>query len=187
MVALPNNSTFDPNSVPPDERVFEPVPQGKYKLQVVDSKIDDTSTGSGQMLTLTLEVVEGPFERRKLWDRLNIVNQNPEAQRIAQQSLRGLCLSIGLNDLKDTEQLHFKPFYAQVTVQQDKSGQYGPQNRVRYMDPSAASGKPPAGKPAPTAARGSAAPNGNPAAAQKPWAQPRASAPDPKMNDDVPF
>jgi hypothetical protein len=182
MAKLPE--AFDPNTVAPDERNFEPIPAGPYNLQVIDSAIADTSTGSGQMLTLTLEVIDGPFEKRKLWDRLNIRNQNPDAQRIAQQALRNLCLALGMQGpLTDSEALHFKPFRARVTIEQDKSGQYGPQNRVRYLDPTAANGRPPVGKAAPQAAARAAASGSTTSPSAKPWAQPQKK----DMNDDVPF
>jgi len=124
--------TFDPNDVPEDDRSFEPLPAGDYVMQVIESEIKDTKSGSGQQLVLTLEVTEGPLSNRRVWDRLNIVNQNADAQRIAQRSLADLCLAVGIAQLRNTEELHFKPFVGKVSIQPDKTGQYGPQNRVRY-------------------------------------------------------
>lgn len=192
MVALPEN--FDPNAVEPSNFSFDPIPAGKYKLQVIDSKITETSTGSGQMLELTLEVMEGPFERRRIWDRLNIRNQSAQAQSIAQQSFRALCLSAGVDHVvKDSEELHWKPFIARVTIQTDKTGQYAPQNRVQYIDPSNTRNAGPAtSRPnAQQAQRQAAQPAaGRPQAApaNKPWNNPHAAkAGDNKMDDEIPF
>ncbi len=177
--------------IPADDRSFEPLPKGNYRLQVIESRIDDTKSGTGQMLTLTLEVIEGQYKGRRIWDRLNIRNTNPEAQRIALVAHAKLCRLVGIKENKDareSENLHFKPFTAQVTIQEDKSGQYGPQNRVRYPDPGTGSRS--GGQPATGQALGkSSTPTAGMAA--KPWQQGSAkkAAPtaDTLPNDDIPF
>src|SRR6516162_5872898 len=124
MAILPE--PFNPDSIAPDDRSFEPVPTGNYRMQVIESKVEDTKTGSGQMLTLTLEIIDGEYQNRRIWDRLNVRNQSPDAQRIAQQSLAALCRSIGLQGqvVQDSEVLHFKPFTARVTIEQSRDAQY---------------------------------------------------------------
>ena len=189
MVALPE--TFAPNEVPEDDRNFEPIPAGQYRMQIIESRIEDTKSGTGQMLTLTLEIIDGPYANRRIWDRLNIRNENPDAQRIAQRALADLCLAIGVGQLRDTEELHFKIFTARVTIQPDKSGQYGPQNRVRYAaakGQAVGQGQAPqaAQKPAGAAPRAAAqAPAGN-----KPWNQPKPApqqAAKADIDDEIPF
>lgn len=140
---------FRADDVPEDDRSFEPLPAGDYVMQVIESAVVPTKSGSGDQLVLTLEVIDGPFNNRRMWDRLNIRNQNADAQRIAQRSLADLCLAVGVTALTDSEQLHFKPFVGRVTIKPDKSGQYGPQNAVRYKP---RGGKPPAQKAVPTSA-----------------------------------
>lgn len=126
------NMDFNPSEVPEDDRSFEPLPAGDYTMQVIESELKDTKSGSGQQLVLTLEVIEGPHSNRRVWDRLNIRNQNADAQRIAQRSLADLCLAVGIQSLRNSEELHFKPFIGAVKIREDKTGQYGPQNTVRY-------------------------------------------------------
>jgi len=189
MAELPE--VFYPEDIPEDDRNFDPIPPGTYTMQVIESKIDDTRTGTGQMLVLTLEIIDGEYTNRRIWDRLNIVNQNPDAQRIAQQALRALCMELEISELKDSEELHFKPFDAKVRIEQDKSGQYGPQNRVRYGSGQA---NPPAEKAAPEPkGRTAAPPPRNSARAPqkaapagrsaKPWAAGKAG----KGSRDAPF
>jgi hypothetical protein len=153
------NFQFNANEVPEDTRSFDPLPAGDYTMQVIDSEIKDTKSGTGQQLVLTLEVIDGPYANRRVWDRLNIVNQNPDAQRISERALADLCLAVGLAKITDSEMLHFKPFTGRVSISVDKSGQYGPQNRVRYKSRGGAS---PAPRPGPAA-------NGS-----KPWTRPAA-------------
>ena len=172
MVALPE--TFAPADVPEDERNFEPIPVGNYKVQVIESKIEDTKSGSGQMLVLTLEILEGPCANRRLWDRLNVRNDNPTAQSIAQRALADLCLQIGVAQLRDTDELHFKPMTVKVGIRQDKTGQYGPQNTVRYTVGKGAPGQP-QGAQAPAQAGRPPQQASKPAGgAAKPWNQPKA-------------
>lgn len=127
---------FKPDDVPADERDL--LPAGEYDLQVIESELKDTKSGEGQQLVLTLEVVTGPHTNRRVWDRLNIRHTSADAQRIAQRALADLCLAIGIQSLRNSEELHFKPFKARVTIAEDKKGQYGPQNRVRYKSGGAA-------------------------------------------------
>ena len=186
MVALPE--TFAPADVPADERTFEPIPVGSYKVQAIESKIEDTKSGSGQMLVLSLEILEGEYANRRLFDRMNIRNDNPQAQSIAQRALADLCLQIGITQLRDTDELLFKPMTVKVGIRQDKTGQYGPQNTVRY---NVATGAVPAGK-APVGAAKAAPQQGRPpqqaqaAKGAKPWNQPKPAAPK-DLDDEIPF
>jgi hypothetical protein len=157
------NMDFNPTEVPEDDRSFEPLPAGEYTMQVIESELKDTKSGTGQQLVLTLEVIEGAHSNRRVWDRLNIRNQNVDAQRIAQRALADLCLAVGINSLKNSEDLHFKPFVGSVKIREDKTGQYGPQNTVRYKA---------RGGGAPRVAAPSTAPQqstGKPATGAKPW------------------
>lgn len=127
MASLGN--TFNPDEVEADE--FEPIPAGDYLAQIIDSEIAPTKAGTGQMLKLTYEIMDGELENRRLWDRLNIVNPNADAQRIAHQQLKKLCDALGTGPIQDSEELHFKPVIIQVSVKQDKNGDFGPQNVIR--------------------------------------------------------
>jgi len=162
---------FNPAEVPEDDRSFEPLPAGDYTMQIIDSEIKPTKSGEGQQLVLTIEVIEGPLSNRRVWDRLNIRNQSADAQRIAQRSLADLCLAVGITSLKNSEDLHFKPFTGKVAIRVDKSGQYGPQNTVRYK---ARGGAAPRAAGAPSVAHQAAAQASKPATGAKPWQ--RASA-----------
>lgn len=161
--------TFNPAEVPEDDRSFDPLPAGDYTMQVIESEIKPTKTG-GDQLVLTLEVLEGPYSNRRVWDRLNIRNQNADAQRIAQRGLADLCLAVGVTSLRNSDELHFKPFIGKVAIRQDKTGQYGPQNTVRYKAKGGASAAPAQA----TAPRASAPQQAKPAQGAKPWQ--RASA-----------
>jgi hypothetical protein len=102
----------------------ELLPAGKYNVQVVASEWKDTSKG-GQMLVLEVEIIDGPSQGRKMWDRLNLENANPKAVEIAEETLRDICLAQGKIGCDDSEELHFVPMTATIKVKQagpDKTG-----------------------------------------------------------------
>ena len=152
---------FRPDDIPEDER--DVIPAGEYDLQVIESELRETKSGNGEQLVLTLEIITGPFSGRRVWDRLNYRHVNADAQRIAQRSLADLCLATGVTALRKSEELHFKPFRARIGVREDKSGQYGPQNTVRYKKGAATHA------PAAPAAAQAAKPAAQSAGPAKPW------------------
>lgn len=155
---------FVADEIPADTSSFEPLPAGDYTMQVIDSEIKPTKTG-GDQLVLTLEVMDGPLSNRRVWDRLNIRNANPDAQRIAQRSLADLCLAVGVASLRNSDELHFKPLLGKVAIRQDKTGQYGPSNSVRYKARGGAAPRAAAASPATQPAQQAA----KPATGAKPW------------------
>jgi hypothetical protein len=134
---------LDVNDVPPSERVvFEAIPAGEYLLQVIGSEMRDTKAGTGKYLKLIFQVLEGPHADRQIFDNLNVKNQSEETEKIARRSLADLCLALGIGHLRDTEELHFKPFRATVNVRADKNGQYPPSNGVKYWTAKSIHGSP---------------------------------------------
>ena len=127
--------TFDANSVEPSN--FDVFPAGKYLAQIVSSEMRPTKDGRGQYLFLELDILEGQFAGRKLFDRLNLVNDNPDTVDIATRTLSSICRATGQMQVKDSEQLHLIPLIADVRVRPPK-GQYGESNSIRYLPRNAA-------------------------------------------------
>jgi hypothetical protein len=116
--------TFDATNVEPSAPI-EILPPGKYPVQIVKSEMKDTKAGTGQLLALEMEIIDGPSKGRKLWENLNLVNPNPQAQEIAQRTLSAICHAVGRLQVSDSEELHFKPMIALVEIEPegpDKSG-----------------------------------------------------------------
>ena len=65
--------TFDASSVEPSSG-YEVLPPGKYLAQIVASEMRATKDGMGQYLYLEVDVIEGQYAGRKLFDRLNLIN-----------------------------------------------------------------------------------------------------------------
>lgn len=146
--------TFDASTVEPMGS-YDVLPPGKYLVQIIFSEMRPTKDGRGQYLYLELDVLEGQYAGRKLFDRLNLVNPNPDAVLIAQRTLSSLCRAAGKLQVNNSEQLHLIPLIADVRVR-PPSGGYGESNSMRYL-PRAGGAGATAGyssfTPAPTAPR----------------------------------
>lgn len=120
-----------------DARTVEPsapmgiIPAGDYNVQIVKSEIKPTANGQSHYLQLELEVLDGEYKGRKLWDILNLWNDNETAARIAQQSLSAIGHAVGVLDIRDSEQLHNKPMLASVKVEKGNAQYPDDKNRVK--------------------------------------------------------
>jgi hypothetical protein len=125
---------FDSTTVDPSIGRFDTIPPGRYRVQIVNSDVRPTKGGTGHYVYLEMQVVEGPFENRRLWDRINYINNNQKTQQIAQAQLRNIQLACGVEpgQMRDTEVLHFQPFMVSISVKPDAGDGYGEQNVVRY-------------------------------------------------------
>jgi hypothetical protein len=141
---------------------FEPIPIGEYKVVITASEMKTASTGeNNKYLQLTYEVVEGEYEHRLLFDRLNLVNENAKAQEIAQRALSAICHAVGVLHPKASEELHDKPFLVKVGIRPAK-GEYAASNQVKGY--SSIGGKTPEDKKATAAPAAGAA-----AKPKRPW------------------
>jgi len=121
--------TFDASSVEPSSS-YDVLPPGKYLSQIVASEMRATKDGMGQYLYLEVDVIEGQYAGRRLFDRLNLINANAEAVKIAQQTLSSICRAVGKLQVSNSEQLHLIPLIADVRVRPPK-GMYGESNSMR--------------------------------------------------------
>jgi len=167
---------FDANEVEPLGS-FEPLPVGEYIVVISSSEMKDASTGRGQYLQLVYDVIEGDYKGRKLFDRLNLVNESTQAQEIAQRALSSICRAVGVMHPQQSEELHDKPFVVKVVIRPAK-GEYQASNAVREYKP--LEEEQPAAPPAaaekkapviskPAAKKEEAAPAAAAAKGKKPW------------------
>lgn len=120
---------FDATQVSPENQ-FTPVPNGDYPVVITESEVKPTKDGTGQYLQLTLEVIDGHYKGRKIWDRLNLWNKNSTAVEIAQRALSQICHAIGVLQVQDTVMLHNKPLIATLAVRAAGGG-YDESNDVK--------------------------------------------------------
>ncbi|MEG3640702.1 DUF669 domain-containing protein [Magnetococcus sp. PR-3] len=111
--------TFDASQVDPS-KPQENLPPGDYRVQIINSEMRVTKAGTGQYLWLEMDVLEGVHAGRKVYDRLNLINPNNQAVEISQRALSAICHALGRMQVQDSEDLHFQPLIAKVSV--GKSG-----------------------------------------------------------------
>lgn len=138
------DAAFDASSIDPTT-AYELLPAGKYRAQIVESEMRATRNGMGQFLWMMLDILDGPYKGRKIFDQLNLVNPNPTTVEIAQRTLSAICHATGRMQVSDSEELHLIPMTIQVTVKPPKNG-YGESNAIRYMVPDPSPAAPQAAK-----------------------------------------
>ena len=111
---------FDANEVEPSKG-FEPIPAGKYVAVINDSEEKRNKAGTGTYLQLEFEIIEGDYAGRRLWVRLNLNNQNPEAVRMARADLSAICRAVNVLTPNDSIDLHNLPLVIKVHCRKDKN------------------------------------------------------------------
>ena len=138
-----------------DDGNFTPVPAGDYTVQITGSELKDTKDGSGQYVKAEFTVLGPAYQGRKIFQNYNIFNKNADAEQIGRAQLKSLTTAVGLDTLRDTDELIGRRAFVHVAVVPDKNGKYGDQNRLsRYRHADAAAVNPMAA-PSPTADAGS--------------------------------
>lgn len=150
-------SGFNAENVEPQQGSFEPIPAGWYTCMITDSEFKSTKNGNGEYLQLRLDVIDGEYEKRVLFDRLNLNNPNQTAVEIAQRQLSAICRAVGVMTPQDSADLHDKPLRVKVGVRPAGNG-YEASNEVKAYE--AVEG---GGQAAPAQAAGGGG------AAKKPW------------------
>jgi len=116
-----NLDGFNAAEVEPNE-AFTALPAGDYPVIIIASELKATKAGTGKYLELQLQVLEGTYQNRRLFDRLNLQNPSADAVRIAKGTLSAICRAVGVLEPKDSAELHTKPLMATVKVVKDREG-----------------------------------------------------------------
>ena len=169
-----DNFSFDPTTVP-DRPSNDILPIDTYIAQVTDSAFKPTKNGKGRFVALTLTIIDGKYAGRKMFDNLNIVNENKQAMDIANSTLKELMAAVGVGGRMAKErmfEMHNIPIRLKVgqaprkDLPPDANGNKQMQNTFHYksMDEKTFPGEPSA--PAQQAQALSTAPS---APKKKPW------------------
>jgi hypothetical protein len=174
---------FDASKVKPRDS-FEPIPEAWYNLAIRNSEAKPTKDNESGYLVLEIEVLDGEYKGRKVFDNLNLWNKSIQASEIAQGQLSAYCHATGVLIVQESSQLHGIPFKGKVGIQHDPG--YEPKNKIKAVKhiqdsvpstvPAAPFG-PPALPAAPAGPSGFAPPAAPAAAPSMPWQQPAQPAP----------
>lgn len=95
---------------------FAPIPSGEYPAQIVESDMKPTKNNDGQYLELKYSVLDGEFKGRSVWVRLNLDNKNAQAVEIANRQFASIRDAIGVTQVNQSEELHYKPHIIRVEL-----------------------------------------------------------------------
>lgn len=122
---------FDPATVEPSKYGLLPV--GEYIAEITNSDYKATKNGTGQYIELEFTILDGEHVGRKFWDRLNVRNENKQAQDIANAQLKTILEAIGyVGQLRDTSVLHNRPLKMKLAITTRK-GTGEEQNSAKYF------------------------------------------------------
>ncbi len=118
-----NAETIEPNTS------YDPIPAGWYTAIISSSEMKATRDGYGEYLSLTLQIIEGNYQNRLVFARLNLKNANDVAVDIAKKDLAAICRAVGVMSPQASEELHDKPLMIKVKVR-PASGDYEASNDI---------------------------------------------------------
>ena len=151
---------FDSTGIEPQGE-FTPIPVGEYTAIITKSELKDTKDYTGKRLNLEVEIVEGKYKSRKIWQGLNIQNKSADTVAIAKRELAAITIACGFIKIRNTEELQNKPVLITVGIK-PADGQYDAQNVIKAWKSKTAQAQPVPQKV------GDAPTN------SKPWEQPKA-------------
>ena len=78
----------------------EPLPAGKYQAKVLEAKVEDTKSKTGQYIKMKLVVTGGDHEGKSVYTNFNIKNESARAQEIGLQELKRFLMVAEMDDSK---------------------------------------------------------------------------------------
>lgn len=134
---------FDPSTVEADERKFDVIPAGPQPAQIVESDVKAVAGDKWNQITLTWQILSGPYENRKVWQRINVPSMSTDynaltagqaqSLEIGPKQFKSICEAVGVGAVRNTDDLHFKPAIIVLKIKTDEK--YGEQNQVSYVKP----------------------------------------------------
>lgn len=117
---------FDATAHDTTQNEYSELPNGIYEIEVEASDVVPTKAGDGTILKTTMVVLRPEeYAKRKLFSTYNLENKNAQAQEIGQKQFASLCRAIGVAEVEDSEDLHFKAFMVKIGLgKPSKDGQY---------------------------------------------------------------
>jgi hypothetical protein len=106
------------------------LPKGYYKIVALKEELKDSTKG-GKYISIEFEAVES---KRKIWENFNNVNDNATTVKIATEQLESFAWAVGLNTLRNSEELLFKEVTAYVDIEPEKNG-YKAKNKIKGYYP----------------------------------------------------
>lgn len=185
-----NLSNINLQNVAP-RQALDALPAGWYNAQIVETEMKPTKDNTGSYMEVVSQILDGPYAQRKVFDRLNLQNNNPQTVEIAFSTLRSIYDALGAVNVRDSSELHGRPLMIKLRMRK-ATEDYDANNDVVGYDRTGAShtvvtqgpagpalGMPAAAGSPPAWAVGAAAPQPAGAAAPQPAPVVPTAAPQP--------
>lgn len=115
---------------------FEVIPEGEYLAQLTKSEWRDTKNKQGKYIYMEFTVLEGEHTGRILFERLNLINNNDIAVRIANETMNKICSACLKAEVLDSDELHGIPMRLRVDIDEQENTDWPATNRIRgYSHP----------------------------------------------------
>jgi len=101
-----------------EDSKFDALPAGEYRAVITESERKKTKDGTGELLQVKLQIVDGQYKNRTVIDRFNLWNKNPQATTIAQQQFKKVCEAVNVLKPGDSSALHMKPLMIKLAVRE---------------------------------------------------------------------
>jgi ABC-type Fe2+-enterobactin transport system substrate-binding protein len=98
------NFEFSTEGIDTSDR-YALIPKGDYTAVASSAEVKSTKSGEGQFLEVKFTIVDGPCEKRVIYDRFNFKNASKEAETIGKQQLARFLAAIGKTHIKDTHEV----------------------------------------------------------------------------------
>ena len=120
-----NGLNIDPE-VQESNGVFEVLPAGKFKVAMVGDELKDNKAGTGKILEIRLQVIEGQYAQEIIKDNINITNPSAVCTAIGQGTLKRICNLCNVQfPPQETAGLMGKPMVVTLGVQEFTSNTTG--------------------------------------------------------------
>lgn len=110
-----------------DDGDFDLLPADWYMAHAIKSEQGPTKKG-GKRWKITWEIIDGQYEKRRVFDGINIVIASPEAQKISDKTCKRLYTALGVVPEDDQDILEI-PCWIKVKIK-PADGNYDAQNEV---------------------------------------------------------
>jgi hypothetical protein len=121
-------ANFDARNIEPPKS-YEPIPANWYKVVIAQAEERPTKAQTGSYIRLEIEVIEGEYAGRRIFENLNTDNENQTAKDIATRQLGSLCRAIHTPTPRALGDLCDKPLMVKVAIKPARDG-YEASNRI---------------------------------------------------------
>jgi hypothetical protein len=112
---------FNVDTLPVGNGNFDPLPEGWYSSTISGAELKSTKAGDGEYIAIKYTITGPTHQGRVIFGNLNIKNPSTKAEEIGRQQLGEVMRAIGLNKVRDTDQLIGGQLVIKLSV---KTGEY---------------------------------------------------------------